>query len=54
MSEADARIQASKASALGNVDAIAAETAQALVARLGGDASDADIRDAVAAAKGAA
>lgn len=53
MSEAETRIQSSKVSALGNVDAIASETAHALLARLGGDASDADIRAAVAEAKGA-
>ncbi len=51
--EADTRIQANKASALASVDAIAAETVQALVAQLGGDANDADVRSAVAAAKGA-
>lgn len=54
MSEAEARIQTSKISALSNVEAIAVETAQALVAQLGGDANEADIRAAVAAAKGAA
>jgi F-type H+-transporting ATPase subunit b len=54
MSEADTRIQASKVAALGNVEAIAAETAQALVARLGGDANEADVRAAVAEVKGAA
>lgn len=53
MSEADARIQASKTAALGNVDSIAAETAMALVAQLGGSASEADARSAVAEAKGA-
>jgi len=53
MSEADARIQASKSAALGSVDAIATETAQALVAQLGGDAYEADVRAAVAEAKGA-
>ncbi|HZY68664.1 MAG TPA: ATP F0F1 synthase subunit B [Devosia sp.] len=53
VSEADARIQASKAAALGNVDAIAADTAQALVAQLGGDANEADIRAAVVQARGA-
>jgi F-type H+-transporting ATPase subunit b len=54
MSEAEARIQTSKISALSNVEAIAVETARALVAQLGGDANEADIRAAVAAAKGAA
>ncbi len=53
MSEADARIQASKTTALGSVDAIAAETAMALVAQLGGSATEADARSAVAEAKGA-
>jgi len=51
VSEADARIQTSKVAALGNVDAIAAETALALVAQLGGNASEADVRSAVAEAK---
>jgi F-type H+-transporting ATPase subunit b len=54
MSEADTRIQASKTAALANVETIAADTAQALVARLGGDANEADIRAAVAEVKGAA
>ncbi len=54
MSEADARIQASKSAAMGSVDAIAAETAQALVAQLGGGASEAEAFAAVAEAKGAA
>ena len=49
----DARIQASKTTALGSVDAIAAETAMALVAQLGGSATEADARSAVAEAKGA-
>lgn len=53
MTEADARIQASKSAAMGNVDGIAADTAQALVARLGGEANDADAKSAVAEAKGA-
>ncbi|RYE07884.1 MAG: ATP F0F1 synthase subunit B [Hyphomicrobiales bacterium] len=54
MSEADARIQASKSVALGSVEAIAAETAQALVAQLGGGATEAEALAAVAEAKGAA
>jgi F-type H+-transporting ATPase subunit b len=54
MSEADARIQASKAGAMGSVDAIAAETALALVAQLGGGATEAEAAAAVAEAKGAA
>lgn len=53
MSEADARIQASKATAMGSVEAIAAETAQALVAQLGGGATEAEALAAVAEAKGA-
>ena len=53
MGEADARIQASKQAALKNVDAIAAETAQALVAQLGGTASEAEAQSAVVEAKGA-
>ncbi len=53
MSEADARIQASKATALGSVEAIAAETAQALVAQLGGAATEAEALAAVTEAKGA-
>ena len=52
MSEADARIQASKATALGSVEAIAAETAQALVAQLGGAATEAEAMAAVTEAKG--
>lgn len=54
MSDADARIQASKTAALGNVESIAAETAQALVAQLGGAATEAEALTAVAEAKGAA
>ncbi|MEO6015198.1 MAG: ATP F0F1 synthase subunit B [Devosia sp.] len=53
MSEAEASIQASKTTALGSVDAIAAETAQALVAQLGGGATEAEAHAAVAEAKGA-
>lgn len=53
MSEADARIQASKVAALGSVEAIAAETAQALVAQLGGSVSEAEALAAVTEAKGA-
>ena len=53
VADADSRIQASKGTALKSVDTIAAETAQALVARLGGSATEAEALDAVAAAKGA-
>jgi F-type H+-transporting ATPase subunit b len=49
LNEAEARIAATKAKALGNVDEIAAETAQALVAKIAGDASAEEARDAVAA-----
>jgi F-type H+-transporting ATPase subunit b len=48
VAEAEARIQVTKTSALGNVDAIAAETAQALVARLIGSVTAKQARDAVA------
>jgi hypothetical protein len=51
MSEADARIQASKNTALGSVDYIASETAQALVRQLGGTATEAEALAAVAQAK---
>jgi F-type H+-transporting ATPase subunit b len=50
MSEAEGRINATKAAALTSVNDIAAETAAALVARLTGDVSEAEARDAVAAA----
>jgi F-type H+-transporting ATPase subunit b len=50
VSEAEARIEATKSAALANVDQIAAETAAALVAQLTGEVSEADVRDAVAAA----
>ncbi len=46
--EAEARIQASKALALGHVGEIAADTVQALVQQLTGTASAQDARDAVA------
>jgi F-type H+-transporting ATPase subunit b len=46
--EAEARIQGTKATALGNVDAIAADTAQELVAKLAGKVSAAQARSAVA------
>lgn len=52
LAEADGRIQQTKAAALGNVDAIAADTAQALVTQLAGAATDAEIAAAVAEAKG--
>jgi F-type H+-transporting ATPase subunit b len=51
LAEADARIGQTKTAALANVDAIAAETAQAVVTQLSGAASDADIQAAVARAK---
>lgn len=50
MAEAEARIAAGKEAALGNVGAIAAETAQALVARISGSVSAAEAKAAVAAA----
>lgn len=49
LSTAEAGIAATKASALGNVDEIAAQTAAALVAQLAGDVSEQQARDAVAA-----
>jgi F-type H+-transporting ATPase subunit b len=49
ISEAEARIAATKAAAMANVDDIAAETAQAVVARIAGDATVEEARDAVAA-----
>jgi F-type H+-transporting ATPase subunit b len=52
MSEADARINASKNTALGSVDYIASETALALVKQLGGSATEAEALAAVAQAKG--
>ena len=48
VAEAEARIQQTKIAALGNVDAIAAETAQELVAKLAGKVSAAQARSAVA------
>lgn len=48
VAEAEASIQQSKKAALGNVDAIAAETAQELVAKLIGKVSAAQAREAVA------
>lgn len=50
VSEAEARIAADKNAALANVDSIAAETAQALVARLFGDVTPAEAQAAVAQA----
>ena len=47
--EAEARITATKTAALANVDEIAADTAQALVARIAGGATAEEARDAVAA-----
>jgi F-type H+-transporting ATPase subunit b len=53
VASAEAGINVTKTAALANVNDIAAETAVALVARLTGDVSEADARDAVAAvAKG--
>jgi F-type H+-transporting ATPase subunit b len=48
ISEAEARIAATKTAALANVDEIAADTAQAVVARVTGDATLEEARDAVA------
>jgi F-type H+-transporting ATPase subunit b len=48
ISEAEARIAATKTAALANVDEIAADTAQAVVARVTGDATVEEARDAVA------
>lgn len=48
ITEAEARIAATKTAALANVDEIAADTAQALVARIAGDATAEEARDAVA------
>jgi len=48
ITEAEARISATKTAALANVDEIAADTAQALVARIAGDATAEEARDAVA------
>lgn len=49
ITEAEARIAATKTAALANVDEIAADTAQALVARIAGSATAEEARDAVAA-----
>lgn len=49
VSEAEARIQADKEAALANVGSIAAETAQALVAKISGTVTAAEARAAVAA-----
>lgn len=48
VAEAEARIQETKTAALGNVDAIAAETAQELVAKLVGKVTAQQARSAVA------
>lgn len=48
VAEAEARIQQTKTAALGNVDAIAAETAQELVAKLAGKVTAQQARSAVA------
>jgi F-type H+-transporting ATPase subunit b len=48
ISEAEARIAATKTAALANVDEIAADTAQAVVARVTGGATVEEARDAVA------
>jgi F-type H+-transporting ATPase subunit b len=50
MAEAEARIAETKTAALSNVEQIAADTAAALVAQLSSPASEAEVRDAVAAA----
>jgi F-type H+-transporting ATPase subunit b len=52
MTEAESRISATKNTALANVDGIAADTAQALVARLSDGVSEAEALSAVAEAKG--
>jgi len=49
ITEAEARIATTKSAALANVDEIAADTAQALVARIAGGATAEEARDAVAA-----
>ena len=49
MAEAEARILADKTAALKNVGAIAADTAQALVAKISGSATAAEAKAAVAA-----
>ncbi|HEY9010950.1 MAG TPA: ATP F0F1 synthase subunit B [Devosia sp.] len=49
VSDAEARIAATKAAALGNVDTIAADTAAALVERLSGKVTAAQAKSAVAA-----
>jgi F-type H+-transporting ATPase subunit b len=49
VSEAEARIQADKDAALANVGSIAAETAQALVAKISGNVTAAEAKAAVAA-----
>lgn len=49
IADAEARIASTKAAALSNVDEIAADTAQALVARIAGGATAEEARDAVAA-----
>ena len=49
ITEAETRIAATKAAALANVDDIAADTAQALVAKIAGGATAEETRDAVAA-----
>lgn len=49
INEAEARIASTKSAALANVDEIAADTAQALVARIAGSATTEEARDAVAA-----
>ncbi len=49
ITEAETRIAATKSAALANVDEIAADTAQALVARIAGSATAEEVRDAVAA-----
>ncbi|HEV2514334.1 MAG TPA: F0F1 ATP synthase subunit B [Devosia sp.] len=50
VAEAEARIQADKDAALANVGSIAAETAQALVAKISGSVTAAEAKAAVAAA----
>ncbi len=49
IADAEARIAATKTAALANVDEIAADAAQAVVARIAGGATVEEVRDAVAA-----
>ncbi|MEE2879183.1 MAG: hypothetical protein VX593_09295 [Pseudomonadota bacterium] len=53
LDEAEARIQKLRTEALANVDAIATDTAQAMLSRFGVDVSEADARSAVKRAQSA-